>query len=639
MVRAFNEERHLPTLFDGFDAQTFRDFDVVLVDSGSFDRTREIALARGARLVQIRSEDFTFGHSLNEGIRHSGGRFIAIVSAHTRPLNPHWLGELVAPLRDDQVAMVYGLQRGAPESKFGELRDFERTFGPDPRVLEPPSFFANNANSAIRRDLWDQQPFDETLPGLEDIAWAKHWMTRGYRVQYAPKAGICHIHEETWAQVRRRYYREGQAAKWIGVRNRRHLPGEALLELRALAGDVVRAASDRVLATRVREIVRFRYEKLVGTLTGVWSGALMENPTTRTSMLFSRPHKAVVIHGKGRASLDDVAPPLLRPSEVLVRVAYVGICATDLEILDGELGYYKNGEASYPIIPGHEFSGTIAGVGSRVTDLVQGDRVVVECIQSCGECDACKRGNAIGCGRRCEVGVIGRDGGSQEYMVTPARFVHKLPGDLDLRDACLCEPVAVVLKGLRRLQRSCPASGPQRVAVVGGGPIGHLAARVLATRGHAVTVFDRSPARLRLFEGSGIETAQDLADLSAFDAIVEATGDPDALGVILHNSAPGSVLLLLGLPYARRNFSFETIVGYDKTVVGSVGSAAEDFQEAVSILTTLDTSAFHGDVLPLAQYERAWAIARERTQLKVMLQVDSALQTSVTGAPALASGS
>ena len=624
IVRAFNEERRLPALFDGLAAQTFRDFEVVLVDSGSFDRTCEIARERATRLVQIRPDDFTFGHSLNEGIRHSHGKFLAIVSAHTRPLSHDWLEHLVAPLREDSVAMVYGLQRGAAESKYGELRDFERTFTSTPRILTPPAFFANNANSAVRRDLWAQHGFDETLPGLEDIAWAKHWMTQGYRVIYEPRAGIHHIHEETWAQVRRRYYREGQAAKWIGIRSRRDLAGEVLHEARALVEDLASAQRDGVLVAKAREIARFRYEKLTGTVTGVWSGALMENPATRAALLFSRPHKAVVIHGKSRASLDDVTPPPLRPSEVLVRVAFVGVCATDLEILDGELGYYKNGEAKYPIVPGHEFSGTIASVGSRVTALAPGDRVVVECIQGCGECEACRRGNPIGCVTRCEVGVIGRDGGSQEYMVTPARFVHKLPPELDPRAACLCEPTAVVLKGLRRLARACVMNAETRLAVVGGGPIGHLAARVLKSRGHSVTVFDRSPARLQLFDGSGIETGLDLADLQRFDAVIEATGDPDALHDILHRSAPGSALLLLGLPYARRDFSFETIVGYDKTVVGSVGSAAEDFAEAITVLPRLDISAFLHAVMPLEQYSEAWALARGRTNLKVMIQVDSA---------------
>jgi 2-desacetyl-2-hydroxyethyl bacteriochlorophyllide A dehydrogenase len=342
----------------------------------------------------------------------------------------------------------------------------------------------------------------------------------------------------------------------------------------------------------------------------------------------TKPHRAVVIHGPSRASLDDVASPALLPGDVLVRVAYVGICATDLEILDGQLGYYKNGEASYPIVPGHEFSGTIASVGSGVTNAAEGDRVVVECIQGCGECAACQKDNWIGCSQRCEVGVIGRNGGYQEYMVTPARFIHRLPLEVNLMDACLCEPIAVVLKGVRRFERACAGAGDgsRQVAVVGGGPIGHLAARVLHGRGHVVTLFDRNPVRRALVDGSGINTDHDLARLNTFDGIVEATGDPDALEAILHNSAAGSVLLLLGLPYSRRPFSFEAIVGYDKTVVGSVGSGRVDFEEAIARLPTLDTSAFHGAVMPLTDFERAWSIARARTHLKVILRIDGALE-------------
>lgn len=621
VVRAFNEERHLPALFDGIDAQRYRDFEVILVDSGSFDHSREIGVARGARLVTLKPEDFTFGHSLNEGIRQAQGRFIAIVSAHTKPMHEDWLGNLVAPLRDERTAMVYGMQRGVAESKFGECRDFERTFGRAPRELVPPHYFANNANSAIRRDLWERHGFDESLPGLEDIAWAKHWMTEGFRVIYQPTAGIFHIHTETWPQVRRRYYREGQAARWIGVRSRRDLAGEVVRETASLIGDIV-AAGSRGAFGALGEIVRFRYEKLRGTVGGVWSGALMENPATRASFLFSGAQQALVIRGPGQIALEDASVAPLKPGEVLVRSAYVGVCATDLEILDGELGYYKNGEAHYPIVPGHEFSGTVAAVGSRVADIVPGDRVVVECIQGCGECAACRRGNSIGCDQRTEVGVIRRNGGSQEYMTTPGRFVHKLPDGVHLADAALCEPLAVVMKGLRRLSRACSLDQPRRIAIVGGGPIGHLAARVLVRRGHAVSVFDRDPRRLAFFAGTEIERRQDLDELHAYDAVIEATGDPDVLGVILHRSAPGSALLLLGLPYARRPFSFETIVGYDKTVVGSVGSAAEDFAEAVTVLEGLDTSAFRQMVVPLSRFEQAWAAARARDFLKVMLKVD-----------------
>ncbi len=128
IIRAFNEERWLPEVFAALDQQRYRDFEVVLVDSGSVDRTREIAAAQGARIVRLRSEDFTFGHSLNLGIDAAYGEFMAIVSAHAIPSDPGWLEHLVGPLRQPQTAMVYGGQKGHPISKFSEARDFERVF-------------------------------------------------------------------------------------------------------------------------------------------------------------------------------------------------------------------------------------------------------------------------------------------------------------------------------------------------------------------------------------------------------------------------------------------------------------------------------------------------------------------------------
>ena len=626
IIRAFNEEKHLPSLLRALSEQRYRDFEVVVVDSGSFDRTREIAQQYADRLVRIRSDDFTFGYSLNLGIRHSTGRFIAIVSAHTLPTSADWLPCLILPLRNEKTAMVYGQQRGYIDSKFSESLDFERTFGPERQVLTPPDFFANNANSAIRRDLWEQHPFDETLPGLEDIEWAKFWMEHGYQVVYEPGAGIYHIHTENWAQLRRRYYREGQAARWIGIRRRRNLPGEIWREMGHFFSDITKAFQQRRQDKKGLEIARFRFEKLAGTLKGIWDGAMMENPMERKKLLFDRPYKAVVIHGPGRVSLDEFEIPPLKPSEVLVRVAYQAVCATDLEILDGKLGYYKTGIAKYPIVPGHEFSGTIAALGARVAEVQEGDRVVVECIQGCGECPPCRKGNWIGCVDRCEVGVIGRNGGYAEYMVTPVRFVHRLTEALSLRTACLCEPLAVVMKGLKRLERTWgPVTGPRMCAVVGGGPIGHLAARVLARRGHTVTVFDRNKKRLSYFNGCEIQTDQNLDDLARFDAIVEATGDPDALDTILTRSDAGTVILLLGLPYSRREFTFETIVGYDKTIVGSVGSTAKDFDAALATLPLIDTTKFAEKVLPLHEFKQAWNLSRTGAYLKVILQNEPAM--------------
>lgn len=278
VVRALNEGRHLPALFDGLDRQTYRDFEAILVDSGSTDDTRTVAEKRGAKVVEIPSRDFTFGRSLNLGLRASSDRFFVVVSAHTRPVDERWLERLLAPLRErPEVALVYGRQIGWEGSKFGEALDFDRFFGPEPREIDD-HFFANNANSAGRRALWDRHAFDETLPGLEDIEWARWAHSEGHSIAYAHDAAVHHIHDESWPQVRRRYYREGQAARWIGWLKRRDLPREVWGEFKWLCGDLAEASRRGLLADKLSEILRFRCNKVAGTVAGVWHAATTERP-------------------------------------------------------------------------------------------------------------------------------------------------------------------------------------------------------------------------------------------------------------------------------------------------------------------------------------------------------------------------
>ena len=344
------------------------------------------------------------------------------------------------------------------------------------------------------------------------------------------------------------------------------------------------------------------------------------------STLSNQTCKAVVIHGPGKASLDEIAIPQIEPEDVLIKVAYEAICATDIEILDGILGYYKSGLAKYPIIPGHEFSGRITQVGADAGNFQESDAVVAECIQSCGECKECRKGNFIACNQRKELGVIGLNGGYAEYVVVPGRFVHKLPRELSLKKACLCELMAVVLKGIKRLERTS-RQGQHSIncAVVGVGPFGHLCALILSRRGYRVTVFDRNPLRRTYFEGTSIKTGESLDELADFEVLVEVTGDPESLDRMLHNSSAGTTLLLLGLPYSRREFSFESIVAYDKTIIGSVGSSAEDFEDATYILPQLELHHFTETVLSLDKFEKGWNIVRQGQKLKILLEVNEQL--------------
>lgn len=629
IIRTYNEEKYLPLLLDGLDEQKNRNFEIILVDSGSIDNTCALAQERVDQLIRIEHHDFTFGYALNVGAKAAHGKYLIMVSAHTKPVSSDWVEKLVAPLREDKIAMSYGKQIGWETSKFGEAADFYRVFHNRRETLVPPHFFANNANSAIGKDLWEQHPFDEKLPGLEDAEFAKHWMAQGFNVIYEPEAAIHHIHEETWPQVHRRYFREAVASRVMGIHGREHVLSTWIRETIWLMGDLFRMLWNPPKEVRVKskslefkEILKFRYLKALGTAQGLLSDEVIEDEEMRDIYYFDRSAKAVVIAGEKKASLEDVQVHEPKPGEVVLRVAYVGVCATDLEILDGQLGYYKNGMAQYPIVPGHEFSATVSAVGQNVKHLAIGDPVVVECIQSCGKCEACKTANEIGCTQRKELGVMGRNGGYADYVTVPGHFVHKLQPQTDLIMAALCEPIAVALKGLRRLQHVLgPDRKSVRCVVVGAGSLGHIVAKLLKLRGHKVHVLDRNEKKLVHFDGTDISTGTDESCLNDCEAVIEVTGNAQILETILQKTPANVAVLLLGLPYARQSFSIENVVTFEKIMIGSVGSRAEDFKEACLLVDKLGLESYCDNVLSLDDFEAGWKRARQGDELKVILKV------------------
>jgi threonine dehydrogenase-like Zn-dependent dehydrogenase/glycosyltransferase involved in cell wall biosynthesis len=623
LIRTFNEEKHLPKLLEGLDSQTYRDYELVFVDSGSYDRTRDIAACHTDRILRIDSSDFTYGYSLNVGTEACVGRFVAIVSAHTKPLNADWLGNLIAPLHEENTAMVYGRQLGWEATKFSDEIDLRRTFGSKPKLLKPPDYFAHNANSAIRKELWQRHRFDEVVPGLEDIEWAKYWMTRGFDVAYEPRAALYHIHEESWPQVRRRFYREAVAAKMIGVSSPWDAPVGLVAETGRVVSDLYRAVRTDNVFRRAPEIFSFRFNKAVGMTRGLLNGTSATDLHSKESMFFDRRCRAVVVRAAGQASLEEIELPRIKPGEVLIRVAYAGVCPIDYQIIDGTHAYLLDGTSSYPIVPGHEFSGRVVAMGVNVDSLNEGDLVVGAPIQGCGRCAECGRGSEIGCVERVEMGFSGHHGTFSEYVVLPSQFVARIPEGVDLRSASLVEPLAAVLKGLKRLTRALPPSaGNGRCLVAGAGPQGNFCAQVLALRGHEVTVYERNPARREVLASSDVAVTDTLAHLETFDVMVELTGDSQVLETMLVQSPPGATILLLEAPSAHERFSLQDPVAYDKTLVGSVGSGVAEMEEALVVLPSLELGAYLQDIVPLADFQSALTRARLRDHLKTLLQVD-----------------
>ncbi len=267
VIRAYNEGQHLGQLLQGIAAQHLKDSEIILVDSGSTDNTVAIAEEYGARVVHIRPQDFSFGYSLNRGLAACRGRLVVIASAHVYPIYPDWLETLLQPFSDPQVACTYGKQRGMESSQYSEIRLFHQWF-PDgqPAAQEHP--FCNNANAAIRRELWEKNPYDESLPGLEDLEWAHRLMLQGYSVRYVPDAEIIHVHRETPAGIYRRYLREGMAFKRIFPAEHFHLRDMVRLSFSNVRADWKAAAREKKLSRHWKDIVWFRLMQFWGTYQG-----------------------------------------------------------------------------------------------------------------------------------------------------------------------------------------------------------------------------------------------------------------------------------------------------------------------------------------------------------------------------------
>jgi 2-desacetyl-2-hydroxyethyl bacteriochlorophyllide A dehydrogenase len=608
VIRTHNEEKHLGNLLRGIKEQDYTNYEVIIVDSGSTDKTLEIAQSFGAKIIRIESRDFTFGYSLNVGCEASRGEYLVFVSAHVIPTDTKWLSNLLEPFKDERVAMVYGRQMGAPQSKFSERMDFKRFFGKSPINSRVPLAYANNANSAVKKILWKERKFDEYLFGLEDIDWARHHAKKDHIIHYAPDAAIYHIHEERWGQVLNRYRREAIAAVRIGLSEPPQVKISILWMFTRIVFDLFSSFPNYTDA-RLNEIVRFRYYQWKGNKLGWRQGKDLDFEAARNSIFYPSENYSVVIKGAGKAELTETEVPEMKPGDILIKVEYVGVCRTDLEVYEGTLGYYRDGVAEYPIVPGHEFSGKIARVGSnnRFQERFKVDqRVVGECILS----------REIS--NRKEVGVINVNGAYSKFVVVPGDAVHKIPDNLDSKIAVLAEPLAVVLRALRRIEPRL--NKKVRAAVIGAGQIGNFCTQVLALQDHSVDVFDRDEDRLRMLSGKTNATYTELKDLGTYDLIVEATGSKLVLEPVMKNTRVDATILLLGFPYGDMTYNFEDVVGKEKVIAGSVGADGIDFDKALEMLPQLDMKAFTEVVMPLENFKEAWEIHRESKHLKILLQ-------------------
>jgi 2-desacetyl-2-hydroxyethyl bacteriochlorophyllide A dehydrogenase len=318
--------------------------------------------------------------------------------------------------------------------------------------------------------------------------------------------------------------------------------------------------------------------------------------------------RAVVIKAPGEIRVAEVPEPVPAQGQVVVRVAACGICGTDIHIVDGDLP-----PTPYPIIPGHEFGGTVVAIGAGVEEagvngVTVGDRVAVQPNMPCGKCRPCRLGRGNICETWHAIGVT-HPGGAAELVAVPAEACYQLPDTISDTAAALVEPLSCAVHGMARLPRAVD----DRYLVYGAGTMGLLMTQLARHAGGlSVSVVDLKPSRLELASRLGATTvatsAAELADNAGFDVVVDATGVVSAIEDGLARVRRGGTFLQFGVasPGATARFSPYRVYNEEIDIIGSM-AVHNSFLPAVELIAggAVNVEALVSDRLPLTDYQEA----------------------------------
>lgn len=345
----------------------------------------------------------------------------------------------------------------------------------------------------------------------------------------------------------------------------------------------------------------------------------------------SSPMKTVAVTGVQELSVIPVPIPDCGPTDVLVRVAYCGICGSDVP------RYFNGGVHSFQQVLGHEFSGVVENVGSDVTTISAGERVAVAPLVPCHTCSECLAGRPALCPDYSFIGSR-QQGALAEYVLVPA--VNVVPvGDLDLKVAALIEPLTVAIHGVERL----PVEAGQDAAVLGGGVIGLMSVITLRAKGvRHITVVDVNPWALEMAAKFGAthtvnvaeqDLAEHFASVGAPQVVVETAGAAATRRQALTIAARNGSVVYIGTPGTDLTLdpkTFEHILRKELLIRGSWMSYSAPFPgsewtQAAQLLAnaTGDPTELVSHVFSLDEVADGFAVMRERNarRLKVMFRV------------------
>ncbi len=327
--------------------------------------------------------------------------------------------------------------------------------------------------------------------------------------------------------------------------------------------------------------------------------------------------RAAVLAEPGRFEIRSVPRPEPDRDEVLIRIARTGICGTDIHIFNGHYAADR-----LPMIPGHEFTGHIAASGKAVTELTDGQPVVVDMNIGCTRCYWCRRNEILNCPEMQQIGIT-MDGAFAEYISVPARLVIPAPPDTPAEILALTEPLSCVVRAARK---SMVTFG-QSVVVMGTGPIGNLHIQLLRTIGAApiiasdVSADRRSTAAkcgadIVVPPGALKDAVKTATQGRGADIVIESVGSPALYADAKELMRKGGHLAAFGLTGAGETLALdilETIL-QENSVKGSVAGMGQDMHDALTLLNhgRINTEPFTGAEYGLEEIQQAFDTFADR---------------------------
>jgi L-iditol 2-dehydrogenase len=342
--------------------------------------------------------------------------------------------------------------------------------------------------------------------------------------------------------------------------------------------------------------------------------------------------KAVVKYAGegGSTELRDVPVPEIGENDVLVEVAYVGVCGTDPHLHKGTSAF----KFVRPFILGHEFAGTIVKTGSEVTKYSAGDRVTAEThAEYCGKCTLCRQNNYHLCRERKGYGFH-VDGAFTKYVKVPERILHRVPDNVSLKAASITEPFCVAYKSLVSNSKVNPGD---TVVIIGPGAIGILCARLAQLSGAGEIIMigtEGDERRLELSKEYGatitinsskddpLKTIMSLGDSYGADLILDLAGGSATLKLSMDAVRPGGQITKIGWGRQPVGFSLDPLIAKSVTFKGHFSHTWDVWEKCLTLMEKkmVDLEKLITHELGIDEWERAFDMIESREAVKVVLK-------------------